>query len=261
MWSIWFNNYWDTSDFKNNLDFKIQTIVIFAFVPDCFQLCQNDNESEKWNTMCFCAWQSLPVFLFFLPLFANHPLKLLAEPRWNQPGVATYAKYQIWKPQICLVWIRDEQNMNGSGQEEEGKKTVVVQQHFSPDGIKEQKALCSDTNLLQDSYLKSQRPFKNWFFFAFFSLKTWFSFLSTVLVNGRWLTSKRSSKSPGGSGPNCQMTSVPKAIWQSLMRSSVGTATQRAGEDLITTKKKKFRRTPVITFFLPGIKITTQFTD
>lgn len=85
-------------------------------------------------------------------------------------------------------------------------------------------------------------------------------FLSFVLAHGRWVISKRSWRSPRGFGPTCQMTSVPRASSQSLMRNSVGTATLRAGEDFCESLclwPMKSPRSPVITFYLPEIKITT----
>jgi len=59
--------------------------------------------------------------LFFLP-FADHPLKLLAESRWNQPGVTTYAKYQI----LNLKSVLYESEMNRIWMEVNKKKKNSV---------------------------------------------------------------------------------------------------------------------------------------
>lgn len=71
--------------------------------------------------------------------------------------------------------------------------------------------------------------------------------LSSVLPLGSWLTSKWSWRSQRGSGPNCQMKSVPGAISQSLTTSSAGTATLRAGKDccsspLLQRSRLRYRR-------------------
>lgn len=81
--------------------------------------------------------------------------------------------------------------------------------------------------------------------------------LSLVLACGRWLRSKRSWRSPRGSGPTCQMTSVPRTSSQSQMRNSAGIATQRAGEGFFITPEKSLCSLVINFFCLPGIKITT----
>lgn len=131
----------------------------------------------------------------FFWLFAGHSLKLLAESRWNQSGVTALAKYQIWA-EVCLVWIRDEHNMDRrrQGAKWKEKELRAVQQYFSPDGITEQKGLSSYTYFCcHISVKKSQcvTRIQRWthlsllnscLFYVFLVSRAWvfFPFLSTI---------------------------------------------------------------------------------
>lgn len=94
-------------------------------------------KKKKQNVLLYMI---SPKVLFFLGCCCSgHPLKLLAEPRWNRLGVADDAKYQIRNPKSVLyesemntIWLEVAQNAKWRENE-----PWAVQQYFSPDGINE----------------------------------------------------------------------------------------------------------------------------
>lgn len=70
-------------------------------VPSTWMLLTTSKwQKKKNNKVGFCSWWVLAVWglgAMGFYVIGGHPLKLLAESRWNQLGVTNYAKYQIPK--------------------------------------------------------------------------------------------------------------------------------------------------------------------
>lgn len=78
-----------------------------------------------------------PLVFCFFRLFAGHPLKLLAESRWNQSAdgmsMTGHAKYQILNPKSVLyestintIWIEVDKKQNGKKKNHSPKSTSLL---------------------------------------------------------------------------------------------------------------------------------------
>lgn len=115
------SNYCD-KQLKNNLKFRP-----LWFYPWLFPTVSKWQWIRKMkHNVLLCMTKSACFFCFSSSCLLITRSNFSPSPDGISRGVVTFAKYPIWKPQICLVWIRDEQNMDGSGQKDGEKNCCCL---------------------------------------------------------------------------------------------------------------------------------------